>query len=309
MFAMITVFYLLSEAGRRASLLEGGTGKEEQTVEVPVTPERLAVSRVSRKGEASLHIGCSPVSSVGCVIGYKVEKDSFSAWRVTEVRRTTYQDVPPADPEAFVDTEVGRRQELAALKAAAEAECAAKIAAFEASENARRVKIVEDYLAGGDSEPGNRTLECVSEETRAAVAAEVARRKKERDERKEAEWQEQEAAEKTAKAEQELWVIEHGSERLKLIAAAGLLDASHAVYRDERMAIELPGWKLEPDEISPDDIRNPEFAVLQAHKAALLLPVEKLEMAYFPYPWYAQGLRGRYLGAWVCYVPETDDSE
>lgn len=54
-----------------------------------------------------------------------------------------------------------------------------------------------------------------------------------------------------------IWTREHGSQRLRRIAEAGLLSSSLAVYRDERLALERPGWRWEssiPGERK--DIRN-----------------------------------------------------
>jgi len=63
------------------------------------------------------------------------------------------------------------------------------------------------------------------------------------------------------------WVRQHGSERLKLGLAAGLLDSLLSVYRDERLALERPGWHWESDEQGVEvlhDPRQPTEAALRA---------------------------------------------
>lgn len=47
-------------------------------------------------------------------------------------------------------------------------------------------------------------------------------------------------AERTADAERTAWIAEHGSERLMRLAAEGI--EHWAVYRDERLGTERPGW-------------------------------------------------------------------
>lgn len=54
---------------------------------------------------------------------------------------------------------------------------------------------------------------------------------------------EKQAAEAAYQAERETWIGEHGSERLQRLAAEGI--EHEAVYRDERLAAERPGWRWE----------------------------------------------------------------
>jgi hypothetical protein len=58
------------------------------------------------------------------------------------------------------------------------------------------------------------------------------------------------------------WIEKHGSERLRKASALGLLAESVGVYRDERLAVELPGWvwQGERDKVSP--IFNPSEPAL-----------------------------------------------
>ena len=45
--------------------------------------------------------------------------------------------------------------------------------------------------------------------------------------------------------EAEAWIPANGSERLRLALALGEIDRTLAVYRDERLAVERPGWQFQ----------------------------------------------------------------
>ena len=57
----------------------------------------------------------------------------------------------------------------------------------------------------------------------------------------------------------EAWTLEHGSVRLRRALDLGVLDQSLGVYRDERLALEHPGWRWvdKTDLASFNDILNP----------------------------------------------------
>ena len=55
----------------------------------------------------------------------------------------------------------------------------------------------------------------------------------------------------------EEWIAAHGSERLRRCIAEGL--ECEAVYRDERLAAERPGWRF-LDGTKLEDARNPPMA-------------------------------------------------
>ena len=111
--------------------------------------------------------------------------------------------------------------------------------------------------------PSDPRLERWEEEAKAElrrVEAEAAERSKKTE-------AENEARKRQAREMVETWVREHGSERLRLIVEENLLDDSMAVYRDERLALELPGWEWDTDGANKD-IRNPSIEALRALAAA-----------------------------------------
>jgi hypothetical protein len=88
-------------------------------------------------------------------------------------------------------------------------------------------------------------------------------------------------------AERRIWIEAHGSERLRLLLAGGY--AHEAVYRDERLALDLPGWAANKNGIegeydkvgSPMEPRNPPLGALRAHKEAGEAG-ESIELLYLP---------------------------
>lgn len=114
-----------------------------------------------------------------------------------------------------------------------------------------------------------------AEEARAFEAAkkqafEEFARLKEKWEREDAARYERQAAEEAAKAaaakklldQRMAWAKQHGSERLKKCIAEGI--EHDAIYRDERLAIERPGWRWEREVPGGDDEpRNPPLKALK----------------------------------------------
>ena len=76
-----------------------------------------------------------------------------------------------------------------------------------------------------------------------------------------------ESAKEAAKAAQRQtildWIAAHGSVRLRLAVEAELLDQSLAVYRDERLAVERPGWEWDLT-AEEEEVLNPSEAELRA---------------------------------------------
>lgn len=107
----------------------------------------------------------------------------------------------------------------------------------------------------------------------AEAEAEIAAERAARDERERARKAGIAAREATFRADAERWIGEHGSARLRRIVSEGFLADSVAVYRDERLAVERPGWQwLERGDGVGDDFepRNPDlgaFALLDAARA------------------------------------------
>lgn len=52
------IYYLLSEEGRKKSLLQGGNGKELQEIETIITEDIVKLAKVKENGDVILEIGC-----------------------------------------------------------------------------------------------------------------------------------------------------------------------------------------------------------------------------------------------------------
>ena len=94
-----------------------------------------------------------------------------------------------------------------------------------------------------------------------------------------------ETAKQKARGEIEAWIRERGSDRLRMILEEDLLDDSMAVYRDERLAVELPGWEWDADGANRE-IRNPSMEALQALREAREEIGEKVEDLELGYLWF-----------------------
>lgn len=141
-------------------------------------------------------------------------------------------------------------------------------------------------------------------------------RRNERDKKKKEAKEAEEAARRAAEqTEIEAWIRYRGSDRLRMILDEDLLDDSMAVYRDERLAVELPGWSWNEGG-KGRYIRNPSLSSIQALRDARkdiggLVEDLKLGYLYFEGGWDEDFqeeiephgypvLRGSYLGRQVC---------
>jgi hypothetical protein len=59
------------------------------------------------------------------------------------------------------------------------------------------------------------------------------------------------------------WIASHGSERLQLALRLGMADKSVGVYRDERLAVDLPGWQWANRDTKISEAINPSLAALR----------------------------------------------
>lgn len=70
-------------------------------------------------------------------------------------------------------------------------------------------------------------------------------------------------------AQRDEWIRAHGSDRLRKILDLGYIDESRSVYRDERLALDYPGWIVDCDATAEEsEIRNPSLEALEALEEA-----------------------------------------
>lgn len=208
--AQITINYKLSEEGRKASLLAGGDGKEEQTLTADVTEELLQYGSVFPDGNAHWNVYDKTVRYK--IYGGGSEKPSISK----ESRlKPIYFDAPQT-VESLLAYQRAAVAEAEAEKVALEAELPDQIDAWEKRNAARKKE---------------------EEERKAKEAAEKAAEKAERDKI--------EAERAVREADRAAWIAECGSDYLRRAAALGY--NCQRQYAKERAALEFPNFELDFD--------------------------------------------------------------
>ena len=134
----VRIKYLLSEEGRKKSLLAGGDGKEKQVVEADITPEVLELAEVDHDGEAVLNLTYSLTSDLK--VGLK-----FGEIRIMELLESFSFDAPQT-AEQLIAAEKARRARIEAKRLELQPELErerAKYAEKQAREKAEEDKRIE----------------------------------------------------------------------------------------------------------------------------------------------------------------------
>lgn len=260
MATAIRIFYRLSEVGQRNSLKAGGDGMPIQSVAI-------------KHGEPGYEIAVDMAT-----LGYKdgpeinaTESLSKSTSGGVKYVGAIEYDAPPTVEQLLAD-ELRRRDELAKKVEAAEEEALAE-----------RLAEAVAYADGAAEELITLCLNDYQVKDRAkALAAELAdevpglvekieyaqaiadEKNAERKAKAEQEKAEKAAAAQRAEEEKAAWIEAHGSNRLRRMAQEGI--ECGAVYRDERLALDRPGWRWLDDvpgeNKDPRNVPEEAFAVL-----------------------------------------------
>lgn len=213
----VRIEYLLSEAGRKKSLLAGGDGQEQQGLETDITPELLERATVNRYGVAVWRVGYVPANAK--IIGTY----DFGPFRI-DVRESFYEEHRPR-----IDTKREQKyfdapqtaESLRAFVEAAEAKVSTSVIELE-KQLPEKVALWEQGVAEHKA-----MVEKIEANRKAQEAAKKAERS-----RREAE-----------KAE---WIAAHGSDYLKRCAK---LDYDcQRQYVAERAEMEFPDYALDFDD-------------------------------------------------------------
>jgi hypothetical protein len=215
-----TITYLLSQEGRKKSILAGGDGQEVQTIEADITPELLEIAYVDRAGNVKLDL------TEQKVVDIELENMDSERWtwhnkpglvahkahagNIYDGKK--YFDAPQT-AEALVAWEKNRIDHIAAKKAELQPELDRLLADYEAKMAAKK----------------------------AEEEAEKEAREAERAEREAAAQAEKEARE----AEKAAWIEAHGSDYLKDAHALGY--NCQRQYVTERAALEFPEFEVDFD--------------------------------------------------------------
>lgn len=138
----VRIEYLLSEEGRKKSLLSGGDGKAEQVIEAPLTPEALEISKVDVNGNAVIRLTERLASEV------KLQK--VYSPHITEFDKKFEFDSPQT-AEQLINFEKERRVRIAMQKEALQPALEAALAEYEAEQAkrkaAKRERLEKEKLA------------------------------------------------------------------------------------------------------------------------------------------------------------------
>ena len=135
----VRIKYLLSEEGRKKSLLAGGDGKAEQVADADITPEVLELAEVGRDGEAVLNLTYSLTSDL------KVGLE-FGEIRIRELAGSFTFDAPQT-AEQLITAEKARRARIEAKRLELQPELErerAKYAEKQARQKAEEDKRIEE---------------------------------------------------------------------------------------------------------------------------------------------------------------------
>lgn len=240
--ATVEVHYLLSEAGRQASLIAGGDGRREQVIAVNDADEAtIRMASIDAHGRAIVRIG-NPLNG--------------------ESRRREWEE--PMTAAALIAWEMERRAAHARLR---EERRDAAIGAYLALEPDARVEYDRELQAWRAVPVGDGCEEDVRVMAAYRDAVETARRVNENDERhREAGRRAREIDDRLRRrlALDELftWVRDRGSPRLKKLFAAGYSESANRLYLAERLAAERPGWSY--DSRHAEEVIEPTDEMLDA---------------------------------------------
>jgi hypothetical protein len=228
----VTATFLLSEEGRKASLLSGGNGRALQEVTIHVPANRLHLVAVDANGRA--HLKLRPRFSLN------------DEQRVMKIDAPPTYDAPPTIEDLF--REAGRNHQL---EHAFHAERSAARRAQQEAEQQRRDEVAGSFLADGtqramrrptptpqrcfiDTPDGHLVFDVRQDRGTARLVPPEAYRRWRADIRARDEWREQETAAQIASHAQKKqaiaeWVAQHGTPEQQARQAAGLLPIEEVI--------------------------------------------------------------------------------
>ncbi len=251
---MIEVIFLLSEDGQRAEALAGRSPVQRVARAVepsdPLWARAVALARFTPAGAGRVEIGHTDWTEDGA------DPVSVASGNTVAQKVLTY-DSAGVELVQLLSDEEGRRAGLLAyenrsaeIRAKADAAAAARLAEARAKIQVELAAKIEGAIAtmtqlGGDASairieldrdgPSNALAQAAVE---AALSATLDSRDRQR----------------------KAWIAEHGSARLRACVAEGF--EHNAIYFDERLAMDRPGWCVKPLRLDLSASRNPSSAAL-----------------------------------------------
>jgi len=253
----VTLTIHLTEEAQRAALLAGEPAQAMQTYEIedPELIRRVLNLSDCTSWDKDKKVAVKPDGTVAAVIpahrGYTRDFTWDTRGGICDIASLELTRRPKTPAEAVWDAErvlSGVDTELARLRDEYQAKVAAKVAEQQKEAAAWAALPLEERAGVGmllcpDGVISNAAVRRLEELEPAAyheATVEADRLKAEAKARK-AEWA------RGVERERAAWIAEHGSDRLRKALALGLADQVNRTYKDERLALERPGWRREED--------------------------------------------------------------
>lgn len=221
----VIIKYLLSEEGRKNSILLGGNGQEVQEIEIEVSERILKLANVDTDGNVKLNVGFKKTSYgkslESIIVDYKEENDEYGKYLIQETSRKHFDKVQEINE--LLNWEENRREKLKKLEEK-----------YKVYEEERAKKIKETKI--------RREEEC---RIREEEQREYDKKRKLKEQKIKEEQEEKLIA---YEAERSNWINEYGSQYLKNTIKLGYdVDSKYAI---ERAIKELPDFELDVDDNS-----------------------------------------------------------
>ena len=221
----VIIKYLLSEEGRKNSILLGGNGQGVQKIEVEISERILKLANVDKDGNVELNVGFRKSSSgkslEDILVDYEERKDEYGKYLIERTVKKHFDKV--SELNELLDWEESRKEKLKKLEVE-----------YQMYRNERAKNIKETNI--------RREEKCRIQEQE---QREYDKKRKLKEQKIKEEQEEKLIA---YEAERSNWINEYGSQYLKNTIKLGYdVDSKYAI---ERAIKELPDFELDVDDNS-----------------------------------------------------------
>ncbi|WP_160691655.1 hypothetical protein [Clostridium sp. C2-6-12] len=221
----VIIKYLLSEEGRKNSILLGGNGREVQEIEVEVSERILKIANVDTDGNVELNIGFKKSSSgkslEDIIVDYEAISDEYGKYLMEKTEKKHFDKI--SELNELLNWEENRREKLKILEVE-----------YKLYRNERKKKMQEVNI--------RREEECRIREQEQREYNEKRKLKEQKIK------EEQEEKLKAYVDERSNWINEYGSQYLKNIVKLGYdVDSKYAIERANK---EMPNFEVDIDDNS-----------------------------------------------------------
>ncbi len=221
----VIIKYLLSEEGRKNSILLGENGQEVQVIEVEVSERILKLANVDTDGNVELNVGFKKSSSCksleDIIVDYEARSDEYGKYLIEKIGQKHFDKV--SELNELLNWEESRREKLKKLEVE-----------YQVYRNERKKKMQEANI--------RREEECRIREQEQREYDEKRKLKEQKIK------EEQEEKLRAYADERNNWINEYGSQYLKNIVKLGYdVDSKYAIERANK---EMPNFEVDIDDNS-----------------------------------------------------------